>query len=274
MSSNNKEKSSGRAELQRGYYTPEPSLGPDVARNQAEKDRQATIAEVAEESTQNSQGAITEGSAKHQKEKKKKGKGKSVQLLEPQQDEIETERSPGSDSVRNQAKKNQLATVEEEAEESTENSAKQQKKEKKKGKGKSAQFLLPELDKLETNRAEGAEKVKDFNQEASVNVESTKTSDHEATKNKSNGLFVGSQKSSQTQSKKDGEDKEGNNRTTKSDEEVMRILNTDSKFHFKVLGLNDLRDGPKVPRAFRKLSLIVHPDKNKHPKAQEAFTSK
>ena len=115
--------------------------------------------------------------------------------------------------------------------------------------------------------------VEDINQEASVNLESTKkTSNDRGTKNNSNGLFVGSQKSSKSQSK-DDEDKERNSRKLKSDREIMRILNTDSRFHFKVLSLNNLHNAPKVPSTYRKLALIVHPNKNEHPKAGEAFSS-
>jgi len=143
MSSNHKP--SGRAEFRRGYFTPEPSLGPDVARNQAEKDRQTTIAEVTKESTQNGQGSVTEGGEKHQIEEKKKVEGKS----------IETERSLGPDSARNQAKRNLRATVEDEPEQSIENSAKGKKKEKKKGKGKSVKFL-PQPDKVETEQIPGS----------------------------------------------------------------------------------------------------------------------
>ena len=165
-------------------------------------------------------------------------------------DKLETKRSLEPNSARNQANKDRRATVEEEIEESTKN-AKHQKKEKKKGKGKLVRLLLPELHK------KADESVEDTNQGASVNVESTKkTSDNRATKNKSNGLFVDTQKSPEKREAAPTKD---------GDKEVMRILNTDPRFYFKVLGLNDLNDGPKVPSAYRKLALKVHLDRNKHP---------
>jgi len=33
-------------------------------------------------------------------------------------------------------------------------------------------------------------------------------------------------------------------------------------------------DAPKAPSAFEKLALQIHPDKNGHPSAKEAFASK
>jgi len=218
-------KPSGRAEPRDGYLTPEPTLGPDAARNQADKIRQATVAGGI--STKNSQVAVAESNAKHQN----KGKGKSVRLLLPQADKLETNGAEG-------------------AEKEKENET------KKKGRGKS---VLP----LRGIDEETDGKVENTNQGALVNTESTKkTTDDGATKDNSNGRLKTKKSQTRAQKKKKG------------DEEVMRILNTDPKLHFKVLGLNNIHDMPKVPSAYRKLALIVYPDKNNHPRAEEAFISK
>lgn len=56
--------------------------------------------------------------------------------------------------------------------------------------------------------------------------------------------------------------------------EIERILATDPKFPFKVLGLEGLNDKDKVQKRYQDLMQFVHPDKCKHDKANEAVESK
>lgn len=103
--------------------------------------------------------------------------------------------------------------------------------------------------------------------------------DDEASGNESDGLFVGSsagsQKSSQTDADKKQEGKgEEKSWTDKQEKEIERILGLPPNLHFKILGLNGIMDAPKAPGAYKKLALLIHPDKNGHPSSKEAFDSK
>jgi DnaJ family protein C protein 8 len=55
------------------------------------------------------------------------------------------------------------------------------------------------------------------------------------------------------------------------DNEVLRILGCFKLNPFEHLKLSFDSSADEVKKQYRKLSLLVHPDKCKHPKAQEAF---
>ena len=52
--------------------------------------------------------------------------------------------------------------------------------------------------------------------------------------------------------------------------QVVRILNTSD--YFELLQVTQ-EEYSEMNKNYRRLSLVVHPDKNTHPKAQEAFQS-
>lgn len=54
-------------------------------------------------------------------------------------------------------------------------------------------------------------------------------------------------------------------------EQVLRISNSRL---YQILGLDDRATKSEINQAFKKLSRLVHPDRNKHPKAVEAARSK
>jgi len=63
--------------------------------------------------------------------------------------------------------------------------------------------------------------------------------------------------------------KDGGKYTTEQMQEVQRILRT--KDYYELLGLSKNADDDGVKKAYRKLALKLHPDKNKAPGAEEAF---
>merc|ERR1719487_915178 len=63
--------------------------------------------------------------------------------------------------------------------------------------------------------------------------------------------------------------KDGGKYTGEQMQEVQRILRTSD--YYAILGLDKNADDDAVKKAYRKLALRLHPDKNKAPGAEEAF---
>ncbi|KAI9230302.1 MAG: hypothetical protein DHS80DRAFT_28917 [Piptocephalis tieghemiana] len=64
----------------------------------------------------------------------------------------------------------------------------------------------------------------------------------------------------------------GESRTVERDQEVDRILQAFPGDPWSILGLKSYEVDPKeIKLKFRKLSLLIHPDKTQHPRAQDAF---
>jgi len=63
--------------------------------------------------------------------------------------------------------------------------------------------------------------------------------------------------------------KDGGKYTPEQSQEVQRILRT--KDYYEILGLQKNADDDGVKKAYRKLALKLHPDKNKAPGSEEAF---
>jgi hypothetical protein len=57
-------------------------------------------------------------------------------------------------------------------------------------------------------------------------------------------------------------------------EAVDRVLKAPDGWNFQILGLKGLQDAEKVPSAYKKLALQVHPDRNRDLCAGSAFQSK
>ncbi|KAI9767646.1 MAG: hypothetical protein M1840_005517 [Geoglossum simile] len=54
-------------------------------------------------------------------------------------------------------------------------------------------------------------------------------------------------------------------------EAVDRVLKAPDGWNFQILGLKGLQDAEKVPSAYKRLALQVHPDRNRDPRAGSAF---
>lgn len=59
--------------------------------------------------------------------------------------------------------------------------------------------------------------------------------------------------------------------TEKQKKEVERILEIDSTDYYTILSVSKGSDTTEIKRSYRKLAMKLHPDKNKHPQAAEAF---
>ena len=64
---------------------------------------------------------------------------------------------------------------------------------------------------------------------------------------------------------------QGNGWTQEQEEKIMQILRTPDGFNNDILGVTATTDPALVKQTYKKAALLIHPDKCKHPKAQEAF---
>lgn len=62
--------------------------------------------------------------------------------------------------------------------------------------------------------------------------------------------------------------------TDEQEEVVQRVMKTRDGFNYEILDLSGPKDESKVNSAWKNLALKTHPDKNKHPRAKDAFESK
>lgn len=56
------------------------------------------------------------------------------------------------------------------------------------------------------------------------------------------------------------------------DQEIERILSAFKLNPFDILDLPPICNEKDIKNAYRRKSLLIHPDKTKHPKAEEAFS--
>lgn len=56
--------------------------------------------------------------------------------------------------------------------------------------------------------------------------------------------------------------------------EVERIMNVNPIKYYRVLNVKDTDDKAEIRKTYKELCLMVHPDKNKHPEAEDAFKGK
>eukprot|EP01018_Ginkgo_biloba_P009504 Gb_30601 [translate_table: standard] len=122
-------------------------------------------------------------------------------------------------------------------------------------------------------------KAKSLNPE--LNIDDLLSTEHDAPRKQATsneqpdeGIFKGSseQDNMETSSSQDGDSNHCHHRTrtTSEQSEIVRRIRR-SKDYYEILGLIRDCSEAEVKKAYRKLSLKVHPDKNKSPGAEEAF---
>lgn len=73
----------------------------------------------------------------------------------------------------------------------------------------------------------------------------------------------------------DGASSEGQkNHTNEQKKAVERVLNCGPNKYYQILGVNDPSTKQEIKKAYKKLALLLHPDKNKYEGAEEAFKSR
>ncbi|GME73003.1 unnamed protein product [Ambrosiozyma monospora] len=59
--------------------------------------------------------------------------------------------------------------------------------------------------------------------------------------------------------------------TKEQEQEIQRILKIETTQYYKILNCSKDSNDTEIKKAYRKLAIKLHPDKNKHPQASEAF---
>ncbi len=73
----------------------------------------------------------------------------------------------------------------------------------------------------------------------------------------------------------DGASGEGQkNYTDEQKQAVERVLKCGPNKYYQILGVNDPSTKQEIKKAYKKLALLLHPDKNKYEGAEEAFRSR
>jgi hypothetical protein len=115
---------------------------------------------------------------------------------------------------------------------------------------------------------------------------SGKTSDRDSGKksNKESGKKFGKDSSKENGQESDNDEESGEDEssaehtkatryTKEQREEVTRVRKCSKKDYYAILGLEGNCSGIEVKKAYKKLSLLTHPDKNKYKDAEKAFKS-